>query len=170
MKSHTTKMKVCESIGDFENVRHLGYITNMYFLSNGNLCVHYEPVNPDSCVTSPSYLGSLVLGYSRRLMDVYLDRIDAYTNPETTFIRTDTDSIIVRQQEEEKLKKYLLPEMMKNAVDKTFSSLKPSFPTTATEWSIEFSNDRSTRVEDDAEGPFSHSIVLINSSRTASGL
>jgi len=90
----------------------------MYFLSNGNLCVHYEPVNPDSCVTSPSYLGSLVLGYSRRLMDVYLDEIDAYRNPATTFYRTDTDSIIVSQQEERRLEKYSLPVLMKNLLGK----------------------------------------------------
>jgi len=107
-------MKVCVTLGDFEKVREGAYITNMYFLSNGNLCVHYEPLNPDGCVTSPSYLGSLVLAYSRRLMDVYLDEIDAYRNPATTFIRTDTDSIFVNEREEQKLKKYILPELMKN--------------------------------------------------------
>ena len=61
-------------------------------------------------------------------MDVYLNLIEAYTNKDTSFYRTDTDSIIVGQNEEEKLQRYNLKYLMicLNSIKKNSKSLQHS--------------------------------------------
>jgi len=57
-------------------------------------------------------------------MDHYIDTIDGYINPETTFYRTDTDSIIIGNEQEEILKPWLLPCLMEGKTEEERKQMK----------------------------------------------
>lgn len=102
-----SKSKIITTLKEFNSIQESNIITAMKFLDDEHLFVEYEKIQKDFAVTKPSYLGSLILGYSRAIMDKYIDAMGGYTNLESSFYRTDTDSLIVHKKQEEKLKKYV---------------------------------------------------------------
>ena len=111
-RPYTKKKETCKNVNDFEKVRLKGNLTRMYRLTNRSLQVEYEPfdhANKDKFVTHPSYLGAFILSYSRVIMDYYIDLIDGYANPKTTYYRGDTDSFLAHSSQLDTFRKYLKP-------------------------------------------------------------
>lgn len=101
------KNKVISELSELNKLREENQIMSYHFIDDEHLFVSYEPFELDEEVNKPSYLGSFILGYSRGVMDKYINAIDGYKNIETTFFRTDTDSLIIHSRELEKVKPYL---------------------------------------------------------------
>lgn len=91
----TEKSKLVYNLAELNEIREQGQILDMRFLTDDLLLVHYQPYAIDESVTKPSYVGAFILSNSRVVMDKYIDAIDGYNNLETSFYRTDTDSLII---------------------------------------------------------------------------
>jgi hypothetical protein len=76
-------------------------------LNEEKAIVYYEPMKLDETVNKPSFLGSFILGYSRQIMDKYINAINGYHNIETSFYRTDTDSLIIHASQLDNVKQYI---------------------------------------------------------------
>lgn len=103
----TQKSKVVSTLEELNKVRSDNKVLDFDFLGEEKLFVSYEPYELDETVTKPTYLGAFILSYSRLIMDKYVDAIDGYNNMDTTFYRTDTDSLIIHARELEKVKQYI---------------------------------------------------------------
>lgn len=93
--------KLISTYEELESLRQDNEIVGYHEVNNDKLLVTYIPFELDKKVNKASYLGSFILGYSRMIMDKYIDAIDGYTNIEKTFFRTDTDSLIVHRNQYE---------------------------------------------------------------------
>jgi len=107
--SHTT---VVHTWDQMEKVRDEYEIVGKRLLNHGEeekeaLLLECSSKDKNEKVTKPSYIGSLILQYSRAIMDKFYDEIGAYHNLEDSFFRGDTDSMIVHRKQYEQLEKFL---------------------------------------------------------------
>lgn len=88
---------------EYMQVFEKGDITYDEFINDDTRLLKYITHEKDKAVSKPSQIGSIILAYSKDIMDGYIEAIDGYTNLETSFFRTDTDSIIVHKEQADQL-------------------------------------------------------------------
>lgn len=101
--------KSCEisSITELNKIREFNTVLDITEIVQGRFLVKYEPFFLDETVKHPSYIGSFILGYSRLVMDKFIDAIDGYSNLNSTYYRSDTDSLIIHSSQLPKVQKYI---------------------------------------------------------------
>lgn len=105
------KSKVIYSLHELNQLRSTNLIKEIRFLNQDSAIVYYETEEKDQCVSKPSYLGSLILGNSRLVMDKFIDAINGYKDIESSFFRTDTDSMIIHANQLPKVKEFIGKEL-----------------------------------------------------------
>jgi hypothetical protein len=94
-----------------ENIRKENEIKSWKLLDENHLFITYSPFEKDEKVTKASYIGSYILSYSRTIVDTFIDAIDGYENIDTSYFRTDTDSLIIHSSQIPQVKKYFGKEL-----------------------------------------------------------
>lgn len=90
---------------EWHKIRMHNVVYDVKKIDDNKYVVYYEKIEKDQAVNHPSYLGSIILGYSRKIMNGFIDAINGYYDIECSFWRTDTDSLIVHRKQYEEFKR-----------------------------------------------------------------
>jgi hypothetical protein len=101
------KNMVISNISQLDKLQINNKIIEFRPLNDEKAIVYYQPVELDETVNKPSFLGSFILGYSREIMDKYINAINGYHNIDSSFYRTDTDSLIIHSSQLPNVQKYI---------------------------------------------------------------
>lgn len=96
------KQTIISTMAELYNLRKNNLIIDVKRINDDKYVIDYEPIDKNQLVSHPSQLGSFILGYSRKVMNKFIDAIDGYYDINCSYWRTDTDSLIVHREQYEK--------------------------------------------------------------------